>query len=169
MILTMNLSTYTEIHTVLSILALAAGVVAVVGMLRSQRRPLWSMLYFVTAIATSATGFGFPNKTFTPAEVVGVISLVMLGIAVLARYFYMFAGAMRWLYAIGMTLSLYFLFFVLVAQVFSKLPALKALAPTQSEPPFAVAQGVLLLVFVAIVIAAVRKFHPKIGYSALRG
>ena len=169
MVLTMNLSTFTAIHTALSVIALLSGVVVLIGLLRSQRCPLVTLLYFVTAIATSATGFGFPNTTFTPAEVVGVISLVLLGIAVLARYSYAFAGSARWLYVLGVTLSLYFLFFVLVAQAFSKIAALRVFAPTQSEPPFAIAQGVLLLVFVAITVATVRKFHPKIGYSAQRG
>ncbi len=169
MVLTMNLSTFTAIHTALSVVALLSGVVVLIGLLRSQRCPLATLLYFVTAIATSVTGFGFPNKTFTPAETVGVISLVLLGIAVLARYSYAFAGSARWLYVLGVTLSLYLLFFVLVAQAFSKIAALKAFAPTQSEPPFAIAQGVLLVVSVVITVLAVRKFHPKIGYSAQRG
>lgn len=169
MVLTMNLSTFTAIHTALSVIALLSGVVVLIGLLRSQRCRLWTLLYFVTAIATSVTGFGFPNKTFTPADVVGVISLVLLTVGVLARYFYSFAGIARWLYAIGVTLSLYFLFFVLLAQAFGKIAALKALAPTQSDPPFAIAQGALLAVFVVLVVAAIRKFHPKVGYSAQRG
>ena len=168
MVLTMNLSTYTEIHIALSVIALASGVAVVIGVIRSHRSPLWTLLYFVTAIATSATGFGFPNNTFTPAEVAGVISLVLLGIAMLARYSYAFAGIARWLYALGVTLNLYLLFFILIAQAFLKVPALKSLAPTLSEPPFAIAQGVLLLAFVPVVIVTVRKFRPKVGYSARR-
>jgi hypothetical protein len=140
-----------------------------IGLFLSQRLPKWTLLYFVTAIATSVTGFGFPNKTFTPAETVGVISLVLLAVGFLARYLYSFAGIARWLYVLGVTLSLYLLFFVVIAQAFGKFAALKALAPTQSESSFAIAQGILLVVFAALIVAAIRKFHPKVGYSAQRG
>ena len=168
MVVNMSLSAYTEIHTVLSVVALASGVVVVSGLLRSQRLRFWTALFLLTAIATSATGFGFPGTSFGASHWVGVFSLVALGFAVLARYVFGLAGAWRPIYAIGAVLALYFLFFVLVAQAFEKIPVLEPLAPTLSEPPFAVAQGVVLVVFAALLVVAARTFRPRVGFLARR-
>jgi hypothetical protein len=156
----LGLSTFTWIHTALSLVALAAGVIVVIGLIGSRELRLWTELYLVTAVATSVTGFGFPFTSFGPSHWVGVISLVVLAVTILARYAFHLAGAWRWVYAVGAVIALYFLVFVAVAQAFMKVPALHALAPTGSEPPFAVAQLVVLVIFVVLAIAAARKFHP---------
>jgi magnesium-transporting ATPase (P-type) len=156
----MTTSTFTLVHTVLSIVALVAGIIVVMGLLASKSSNGWTAVYLVTAVATSATGFGFASPSFMPSHWVGVISLVVLLAAILARYVFHFAGSWRLIYAVSMVLSVYFLVFVAIAQAFLKVPALRAMAPTQSEPPFAIAQGVCLVIFIALAIAAARKFHP---------
>ena len=89
---------------------------------------------------------------------VGIISLVLLVAVIVAYYVFHLAGAWRWIYAVGQVLTLYFLVFVLVAQFFKKVPALTALAPTLSEPPFAIAQTVVLVIFAWLTYSAARTF-----------
>lgn len=156
----MTMSTFTLVHTVLSLVALVAGVIVVMGLLASKVHSGWTALFLATAVATSATGFGFVSPSFMPSHVVGVVSLVVLLLAILARYVFHLAGAWRWIYAVGVVLGLYFLVLVAIAQAFMKVPALRAMAPTTSEPPFAIAQGVCLVIFIVLVIAAARKFRP---------
>jgi hypothetical protein len=155
-----NLSTFTAIHTVLSLVALVSGIVAVIGLLRGRMHGVWTTVYLVTAVAASVTGFGFPVTQFGASHWVGVISLVVLAGALLARYGFHLTGAWRRVYAVGIVISVYFLVFVTVAQAFQKVTALKALAPTMSEAPFAVAQLVVLAIFMWLAIAAARKFRP---------
>jgi uncharacterized membrane protein SirB2 len=109
---------------------------------------------------TSVTGFGFPFDHLLPSHKVAIISLVLLAIAILARYALHMAGAWRWIYVVCATMALYLNVFVLVVQSFEKVPALRAMAPTQSEPPFLVAQVIVLLVFIVLGVFAVKKFHP---------
>jgi hypothetical protein len=156
----LGLSTFTFIHTILSIVALLSGIVVMLGLLGSRGMPALTALYLLTAVVTSATGFGFQTGTFGASKWVGVISLVALLMAIVARYVLHFAGAWRWIYAVGVVLGVYFLVFVAIAQAFMKIPALHAMAPTLSEPPFAVAQLVALAVFVGLAILAAIKFHP---------
>ena len=106
------------------------------------------------------TGFGFPFHQLMPSHVVAIISLVVLAIAVLARYALHLARAWRWVYVVCAVLALYFNFFVLTVQSFAKVSALRALAPTQSEPPFLVTQLVVLVLFIVLGIYAVKRFHP---------
>jgi len=155
-----GLSTMTWIHTLLSLVGIASGMVVVKGLLSSRPMGGWSALFLASAVLTSVTGFLLPSAGFGPSHWVGVISLVLLAFALLARYGLHLSGAWRWIYAVGVVLSLYFLFFVLVAQFFAKIPALHALAPTQSEPPFAVAEGMLLVLFVILTVVAAVKFRP---------
>jgi hypothetical protein len=157
----LGLSTFTWVHTLLSLVGIASGLVVVKGLLSSQRLDGWTALFLASAVATSATGFFLPADRFMPSHGVGVISLVVLALAILARYGLHFAGRWRWIYALGAVLALYFLVFVGVAQLFAKVPALRALAPTQAEPPFAIAEGVVLVLFVALTIAAAIKFRPQ--------
>lgn len=159
----LGLSPFTWFHTVLSLVALAAGVVVVRALFASRTPPTSTAVYIVTAVLTSVTGFGFPFTQFGPSHWVGVISLVVLAAAIAAYYAFHLAGPWRWVYAATQSLALYFLFFVLIAQLFMKVPALRALAPTLSEAPFAIAQGVNLVLFAAIVIAATIKFKPGPG------
>lgn len=156
----LGMSTFTFIHTALSLVALVAGIFVMIGLLGSKTLDGWTALFLATAVATSATGFGFPFDHFLPSHWVGVISLVVLALAILGRYVFHFAGAWRWVYAVGVVLALYLDVFVAIVQAFLKIPALTPLAPTQSEPPFAIAQGVALVIFVVLAIAAARKFHP---------
>jgi hypothetical protein len=113
----------------------------------------------VTAILTSVTGFFFPFDRFLPSHWFGVISLIALAGAILARYRFLYAGAWRWLYVLTMLIGTYLLAFVTIVQAFQKIPALHALAPTQSELPFAVAQLVTLAVFLGLGLLAIRKFN----------
>ena len=154
------MSTFTWVHTALSVAALIAGLIVVIGLFTSKTLGGWTAIFLATAIATSATGFGFPFKSFGASHWIGVISLVVLVLAVLARYVFHYAGAWRWLYAVCTVVAFYFLVFVLIAQAFKKVPALAALAPTLSEPPFAIAQVVAMVIFVVIAVATARKFRP---------
>jgi hypothetical protein len=152
-------TTLTWIHTLLSIAALIAGV-RVMMMLTKNRRPdHWTLAFLVTAIATNVTAFGFPFSKLLPSHIIAVISLVFLALALLAQYVFHFAGVWRWIYAVSMGLAVYFNFFVLIAQLFAKVPALNALAPTQGEPPFALAQLVLLAIFLWLIWQSVRNFR----------
>lgn len=154
MILGMTLSVF--VHVVLSLIGLVAGFVAVVGLLAGQRRDGWTALFLATTVLTSATGFFLPAPHFLPSHAVGIISLVVLAVAILARYVYHLAGAWRWIYAGTAVVALYFNFFVFIIQSFLKVPALTALAPTQAEPPFLIVQVVALILFVGLGIGSVR-------------
>jgi hypothetical protein len=156
----MFVNTYTTIHSLISLAAIAAGVPALLGLF-GARVPQWlTTLFIVLAVATSATGFGFPFSGVLPSHVVGVIALVILAAAIFARYAAHYAGAWRWIYSAGIVASVYLLVFVGVAQIFAKIPVLHNAAPTQSEPPFAIAQIVVLAIFVVLGILAARAFHP---------
>jgi hypothetical protein len=154
-----GISTLTFVHTLLSLIALAAGLVVVFGLPGSRTLPLWTGVFLVTAVLTSVTGFFFPFERFLPSHWFGVISLVAFTVGILARYKFHFAGAWRWLYVLTMLIGTYLLAFVAIVQAFQKIPALHALAPTQSELPFAVAQLVTLVVFLGLGFVAVRKFN----------
>ena len=117
-------------------------------------------MFLATTIMTSVTGFPLPPFGFDPPRAVGTLSLVLLAIAVLALYAFRLGGAWRWIYVVTAVASLYLNTFVGVIQAFMKVPSLHAFAPTQSEPPFAITQGIVLLIFVALGILATRKFHP---------
>jgi hypothetical protein len=156
----LSLSTFTTVHVILCLVAIASGLIVVVGLLASKPLDGWTAIYLGSAIAASATGFGFPFDQLLPSHYLGMISLVVLIVAALARYPFHLAGAWRWVYAVGAALGVYFQIFVAIAQLFQKAPALHALAPTQSERPFAIAQGVALVIFVALTVAAAIKFRP---------
>jgi len=155
-----GLSTFTWVHVALSLVGLASGLVVVIGLLASRRLDGWTALFLASTVATSATGFGFPFERFLASHWVGVISLAVLLAAILARYVFHLAGAWRWIYAVGAVVALYFNVFVAIAQAFMKVPALNAMAPTLSEPPFAIAQAGALAIFAVLAIAAAIKFRP---------
>jgi hypothetical protein len=161
MVLGLSLSTFTVIHTVITLIMLVSGFIVVFGMLGSHRLSGWTALFLVTAVLTSVTGFGFPFTKLLPSHIVGITSLVVLAVTIPALYLFHLAGAWRWIYVIGVVVALWFDVFVAIVQAFLKIPALTPLAPTQSEPPFAIAQGVALVILVILGIAAVRKFHPS--------
>jgi hypothetical protein len=149
-------------HVLVSLIGIASGVVILFGFFHSNRLDGWTALFMATTAATSASGFLFPIHGVTPGIVVGIISLVVLAIATIARYALHMAGAWRKIYVITAMIALYLNCFVLIAQLFRRVPFLTALAPTQSEPPFAVAQGVLLLAFVILTIMAASRFRTPI-------
>jgi hypothetical protein len=155
-----GLSTFTQVHVVISLIGIVAGLIVAFGMLTAKRLDRWTALFLLTTVATSVTGFFFPFHGFTPAIVVGIVSTVVLAVAILARYGRKLAGAWRWIYVVTALLALYLNVFVLIVQLFQKVPTLKALAPTQSEPPFQIAQLVTLTLFVVLTILAVRRFRP---------
>lgn len=157
---------FTSLHTTLSLIAIVIGIPVVADLIAGRVRGLPTALFLITAILTSATGFGFPFHQILPSHIVGAIALVVLALVLIARYGCHLAGAWRGIYAIGMVISHYLLIFVLIAQLFGKIPALHALAPTQSEPPFATAQAVALLVFVILGVLAARRFRPAIPAAA---
>jgi hypothetical protein len=153
------MSLFTLVHVAISLIGIVSGFVALRGLIGNRLYPCWTRWFLATTILTSATGFFFPNLHFTPAVKVGILSLVLLAVACYALYGRGLAGGWRRAYVVTATLSLYLNTFVLVAQLFQKVPALKALAPTGSEPPFAAAQGVVLLVFLVLGILAFRRFR----------
>jgi hypothetical protein len=155
----MFLAAYTLIHVAISLIGIWSGFVVLAGMLQGRRLDGWTKIFLWTTILTSVTGFGFPATHVTPGHVIGVISLVLLAVAVVARYRRQLAGGWRPTYVICALLAQYLNFFVLVVQSFMKVPALHALAPTQSEPPFAVTQIVVLAIFVVLIVLAVKRFR----------
>ena len=160
MIFGLSLHAYTRLHVLISLIAIASGLVVLYGMLSRKRLDGLTSLFLATTALTSVTGFGFPFTGVTPAIKLGVISLVVLGIAYLARYARHLAGGWRATYVVTAATALYLNVFVLVVQSFEKVPALKAAAPTQKEAPFAIAQISVLVLFVGLTILAVKRFHP---------
>lgn len=160
MILGMSIATFTLVHVILSLVGIAAGLVVLGGMQGSKRLPGWTAVFLVTTILTSVTGFLFPLTRIGPPHVFGVISLVVLTVALVALYGRRLRGSWRWLYVVSALVALYLNLFVGVVQAFQKVPIVKALAPTQSEPPFFVAQLLVLALFVVLGVRAVRRFWP---------
>ncbi len=156
----MSLSTFTAVHVVISLVGIVSGLVVLFGLFTAKPLNGWTALFLLTTGLTSVTGFGFPFEHLLPSHKVGIISLVVLAIAILARYSFRMAGSWRWIYVVTAMIALYLNVFVLVVQSFEKVPSLKAMAPTQSEPPFLVAQLVVLAVFIVLTILAAKKFHP---------
>ena len=155
------LAAFTLFHVFLSLVGLGTGLIVLYGLLTSQPYDRWTKRFLITTVATSVTGFLFPVHQFLPSHGVGIVSLIVLTIAILARYRYQLAGGWRRTYVITAVVALYLNFFVLIAQLFMKVPALNALAPTQSEPPFQIAQLVVLLLFTVMAIRAAMKFRAE--------
>ena len=155
-----NLKTLTDVHVAISLVAILSGLIVLFGLLTGRRFDHWTSFFLLTTVATSVTGFFFPFHGVTPGIMGGIISLVVLAIAIFARYPRKLAGAWRWLYVITAMIALYLNVFALIAQLFQNVPAMKALAPTRSDPPFLVAQLLALIVFVVLGILAAIKFRP---------
>ncbi|HTP94045.1 MAG TPA: hypothetical protein VMJ52_20040 [Xanthobacteraceae bacterium] len=151
--------TLLEFHVLISLAEMVAGLVVLYGLVTGTAYGAWTLLFLATAILTSVTGFPLPPFGFDPPRAVGVLTLVLLAVAVIAYYAFRLAGAWRWIYVVTAMAALYLDFFVGVIQSFEKVPALHTLAPTQSEPPFLVAQIAVLAFFVALGFLAVRRFH----------
>lgn len=161
-----GMDTLTFAHVVLSLIGVATGFIVLFGFLADAPLPFWTGIFLITTILTSVTGFiFFPFTQLLPSHIFGIISLVVLAIAVYALFVAHLAGPWRWVYVVTATFALYLNFFVLIVQAFLKVPALNALAPTQAEPPFFAAQGAALIVFLILGWLAVRRFHvaPNLG------
>jgi hypothetical protein len=135
--------------------------VILVGLLGGKPLETWTVIFLATTVATSVTGFGFPFDHLLPSHEVGIISLLVLAVAIVARYVFHLDGAWRRVYVVGAVIALYLNIFVLIVQSFQKVPALKAMAPTETEPPFVIAQGAVLLVFVLLGIFSAKRFSSR--------
>jgi hypothetical protein len=156
-----NLPPFTLAHVLLSLVGIGSGFVVLLGLINSKRLDGWTGLFLTTTVATSVTGFFLPAAHFMPSHGVGIISLIVLAIAIPARYVRHLAGAWRKTYVVTAVIALYLNFFVLIVQSFQKVEALRVLAPTQSEPPFLVAQVVALALFVLLGTLAAIRFHSE--------
>jgi hypothetical protein len=157
----MILQIYTIVHTLVSLVAIFTGFVVLFGLLAGNRLDAWTKWFLITAVATTVTGFFFPFHGITPAIKLGIISSVVLLVTIYARYAKHLAGAWRWIYVVGAVISLYFNIFVGIVQSFEKIPALNAMAPTQTEQPFKLTQLVVLVLFILLMIVSVITFHPE--------
>jgi len=153
-----GLAALTVIHVVISLIGIVSGLVVTYGLLRLQRRDGWTALFLVMTVATSVTGFFFPFHKLLPSHILGAISLVLLAFAIAGRYKFQLAGAWRRVYPVTAVLSLWLNVFVLIAQLFMKVPALHPLAPTGSEPPFLISQTVVMIAFIALAVLSAKKF-----------
>ena len=156
----LNFDTFTWVHVIISLIGILTGFVVVKGMLASERLDGWTAVFLATTALTSLTGFGFPIEKLTPGLIFAVISLVALLIAIVARYAFGMSGGWRPAYVVTALVAQWLNVFVLVAQLFNKVTALHALAPNGSEPPFLIAQTVVMVLFVIVGIAALRQFRP---------
>jgi uncharacterized membrane protein len=157
------LALITFVHVAISLVALAAGLFVLDGMLHNERLDRWTKIFLWTTVATSVTGFMFPFNGFLPAHALAIISLVVLPIAIYARSRRPFAGVWVKAYVVTALFAFYLNVFVLIVQAFLKLPQLKAVAPHQNEPPFAVAQLGVLVVFLVLGGLALKRFQPASG------
>ena len=157
----LGMTVFTFVHVLISLVGILSGLAVLHGLLNSRRLDGWTLTFLVFTLATSVTGFFFPFHGVTPAITLGILSLIVLAPTFAARYAFALRGAWRAVYAIGAVVALYFNCFVLVVQLFLKVPALHALAPTGTETPFKLAQGALLVFFAVTGWLALRRFHPR--------
>jgi uncharacterized membrane protein SirB2 len=171
MILGMTVSTFTLVHVVLSLVGIGSGLLVLYGFLKEKRFDGATAIFLATTVLTSLTGFLFPVEHLLPSHIIGILSLVVLGVAIVGRYACRMAGSWRWIYAVCAVVALYLNVFVAVVQAFLKQPTLHALAPTQKEPPFLIAQLVVMVVFIVLGSLAVSRFRlsPAAPADASRG
>ena len=169
MILGMSLDTFVLVHVIISLIGIVAGLVVMFGMLGSNRMPGLTTIFLLFTILTSATGFLIPplvSEKLLPSHMIGLLSLILLAIACIALYVMKLSGSWRWIYVLTALISLYFNVFVLVTQLFVKVPSLHALAPNLNEAPFAMAQAVVLVGYLAWGIVLARAYHPAAAVDA---
>jgi hypothetical protein len=166
MMLGLSTTTFTSLHVVLSLIGIASGIIVLLGMLGAKRLDGWTGLFLATTTLTSLTGFLFPHDRLLPSHYVGVISLLALAVAMLARYGCGLQGFWRWIFVASAVAALYLNCFVAVVQAFQKLSFLERFAPTQSEPPFLIAQSIVLAILGALGILAMLRFRPAVDGTA---
>jgi hypothetical protein len=157
----MSLQTYTAIHVILSLIGIGSGMIVLAGLVANKHFNGWTAIFLTATVLTNVTGFLFPFKEMTPGIVVGILSMITLAMAIIARYARHLAGAWRRTYVISAIVSLYFNVFVLVVQSFEKVPALHALAPTGKETPFKIVQLLVLASFVVVGVIAVKRSRAE--------
>jgi hypothetical protein len=165
MTLGLSLSAVTTLHVVISLIGIVSGLIVLYGLIKAQSMPGMTAIFLITTILTNATGFMFPFEKLLPSHIIAIISLVLLAIACYALYGMKLSGAWRVIYLVTAIASLYLNVFVLVIQSFLKIGPLHALAPSvpPNEPPFAVTQGIVLVLFVIAGIAALRRYRPALS------
>jgi hypothetical protein len=162
----MDITTVTLFHTVISIVAIAAGLVVVGGLIAGVRIDGWTGIFLVTTAVTSITGFFFPFGKLLASHWIGIISLLILPFVIAARYWKHLRGGWRGIYVVGTVLVLYLNFFILLVQLFRRIPALLVAAPRQTEPPFVLTQLLMLALFAWLGFAAFRRFRPQAVVTA---
>lgn len=160
MVFGMSLATYTLIHVIISLIGIGSGLIVLFGMFGGKRLDGMTALFLATTALTSLTGLGFPFEHVTPGIILAILSLIVLAIAIPGRYSFRMAGKWRTIYVVTDVIALYFNCVAPIGQSFLKVPALHALAPKGNEPPFAIAQGILLVLFIVAGTLAVKKFIP---------
>jgi len=167
MIVGLSVSTFTLVHVVISLIAIASGIIVMFGMLGGSKMPGLTAIFLLFTILTSVTGFMFPFEQLLPSHIIGILSLVLLLIACIALYATKLSGMWRPIYVVTALASLYLNIFVLIVQGFVKVPALHALAPGNppNGPAFAVIQGLVLLFFVIVIVGAWRRFKPAPSFA----
>jgi hypothetical protein len=160
-----GLAIFTLVHVAISLIGIVAGFIVLFALISAKQSSGWTGLFLATTAATSITGFLFPFHKFLPSHGVGIVSLLVLAVTIPARYVFHLVGPWRRTYVIGAVVALYLNVFVLIAQFFMKIPALKALAPTQSEPPFLVTQVVVMLIFIVLGFLAAKRFHAEAAHA----
>jgi hypothetical protein len=161
-----SLAVFTLFHVALSLVGILAGFFVVFELISAKQSKSWTSTFLVTTAATSVTGFLFPFHKFLPSHVVGIVSILVLAVTIPALYVFHLAGAWRRVYVIGAVIALYLNVFVLIAQFFMKIPALKVLAPTQSEPPFLGTQIVVMLIFIVLGVLATKRFPEQLVHAS---
>jgi hypothetical protein len=158
MILGMSTQVFTILHVIISLAGIAAGLIAILALAANKLSSLTGFFLSTTAL-TSITGFFFPFHGVTPGIILGILSLIVLLLAAVALYVGKLSGGWRGVYIISATLALWFNVFVLFAQLFAKVPALKAIAPTQSSPVFGATQLAVLAAFIVLAIRSLKRFR----------
>lgn len=159
MILGLSMSSFTLMHVVLSMAGIGTGFIVMFGLLAGKRLDGWTMIFILTTMATCVTGFLFPFERLFPSHVLGLSSLLVVVVVIWARYWFQLEGAARWIFVVGVAIALYLNVFVAIVQAFRKVPSLNAMAPTQTEKPFIIAQLVNLGIFVVLAILAAKRFR----------
>jgi hypothetical protein len=157
MILGMSLELFTRVHVLISLIAIAAGMLVLLGFLTKRRFPILTAVYFITTALTDITGFMFPFKGMTPGIVIGIVSLLTLLMAAVGLYGKHLSGGWRAIYVILASLALWLNVFVLFAQLFQKVPELVNLG----KPAFGLTEGLIFILFIAVTFRAVKRFHPE--------
>ena len=152
---------YTLVHVAISLVGIFTGLVVLFGLMAAKRLDRWTAWFLASTVLTSATGFGFPVDRLLPSHAIGVLSLLVLAVAIYARYARQLVGVWRRVYVVSAVVALYFNVFVLVVQAFLKVPALKALAPTQTEWPFGLVQLCIFAAFVVLGTLATIRFRNE--------